>query len=244
LKFGSIFVPLSPIYVEDLVGDKISILSKHGPIEGAFNASTLLAIKTSNSPIKAMVNAFKQDNAVAQVKVKTQNGRRCSPLSTQIAQISKYENQTSGAFVVKHVRPTRHSRSTLRSTPHVRSVHYQVARPHTLAHVEVVFKLHTSTFPAVISYDDDVEDPAGRGRRRIVNIKLVGRGAKTCAWWTLRGFLRMRKWHLLGRWKLLQAVRRCVCCFELRMGTSDCTFILCLRSLSVGRLKQSQKGVP
>jgi hypothetical protein len=93
----------------------------------------------------------------------------------------------------KHVRPTRHLRSTLRSTPQVRSVHYQVARPHTLAHVEVVFKLRTTTFPAVVSFDDEVEDPAGHGRRRVVNIKLVGRGAKTCAWWTLRGFLRMRK---------------------------------------------------
>jgi hypothetical protein len=40
-------------------------------------------------------------------------------------------------------------------------------------------RLHTSTFPAVVSYDDEVEDPAGRGRRRVVNVKPVGRGAKT-----------------------------------------------------------------
>jgi hypothetical protein len=42
---------------------------------------------------------------------------------------------------------------------------------------EGTFKLHTSIFhPSVV--DEDVEDPAGRGRKRVVRTKSVGRGGR------------------------------------------------------------------
>jgi hypothetical protein len=42
---------------------------------------------------------------------------------------------------------------------------------------EGTFKLRTSIFPAVASPDVDVEDPAGRGRKRVVNVKTLGHGS-------------------------------------------------------------------
>jgi len=37
--------------------------------------------------------------------------------------------------------------------------------------------LRTSIFPALVSPDVDVEDPADRGRKRVVNVKTVGHGS-------------------------------------------------------------------
>jgi len=42
---------------------------------------------------------------------------------------------------------------------------------------EGTFKLRTSIFPASVSPDVDAADPAGRGRKRVVNVKTVGHGS-------------------------------------------------------------------
>jgi hypothetical protein len=42
---------------------------------------------------------------------------------------------------------------------------------------EGTFKLRTSIFPALVSPDVDAEDPAGRGRKRVVNVKTLGHGS-------------------------------------------------------------------
>ncbi len=42
---------------------------------------------------------------------------------------------------------------------------------------EGTFKLRTSIFPALVSPDVDAEDPAGRDRKRVVNVKTVGHGS-------------------------------------------------------------------
>ena len=56
---------------------------------------------------------------------------------------------------------------------------------------EGTFKLRTSIFPALISPDVDAVDPAaaGRGRKRIINVKMVGHGSNPVyrdAAWVLR----------------------------------------------------------
>jgi hypothetical protein len=45
---------------------------------------------------------------------------------------------------------------------------------------EGTFNLRTSIFPAVVypDPDEDVEDPAGRGRKRVVNVKNLGHGSR------------------------------------------------------------------
>jgi len=179
--FGSISLHSSdsPIFVESLVADKISICSRNSPIVGTFNASSSISIKTSNSPIKVTVNAFNQDNhAATKVKIRTSN----SILSAHLALLSAPGSESSGNFVVH----TRTSNSPL-------AVNFTEQAPDALlkleahttnspAHVhlhpsyEGTFKLRTSIFPALVSPDEDVEDPAGLGRKRVVNVKTVGHG--------------------------------------------------------------------
>lgn len=42
---------------------------------------------------------------------------------------------------------------------------------------EGTFKLRTSVFPPIVSPDEEVEDPAGLDRKRVVNIKSIGHGS-------------------------------------------------------------------
>jgi hypothetical protein len=106
-----------------------------------------------------------------------------SPLHAELALISTDENKASGAFFVD----TRTSNSPL-------AVNFTEQAPDALlklrAHTsnspafihldpsfEGTFKLHTSIFHPRVSHED-VEDPAGRGRKRVVHEKSVGRGGR------------------------------------------------------------------
>lgn len=51
------------------------------------------------------------------------------------------------------------------------------ANVHLHPSFEGTFKLRSSIFPPFVAPDEDVEDPAGLGRKRVVNVKTVGHGA-------------------------------------------------------------------
>jgi len=181
--FGSISLHSTnaPIFTESLVGDKISIRTRNGPIEGTFNTSSSLDVETSNAPVKVAVNAFNQNNSVpTTVKIRTRNGL----LSADLSLLSTFENSTSGAFTVA----TRTSNSPL-------DVIFAEHAPDALlkldAHTsnspaevrlhpsfEGTLKLRTSIFAAMVSPDLEVEDPAGRGRTRSVDVNTIGRHAR------------------------------------------------------------------
>jgi hypothetical protein len=108
-----------------------------------------------------------------------------SILSANLALFSTPESQSNGSFVV-HTR-TSNSPLAVNFTDHTPDVLLKL-EAHTTnspAHVhlhpsfEGVFKLRTSVFPALVSPADDVEveDPAGRGRTRVINVKSVGHGS-------------------------------------------------------------------
>jgi len=95
--------------------------------------------------------------------------------------VSTFENSTSGAFTVA----TRTSNSPL-------DVNFSDHAPDGLLKLDVhtsnspakvrlhpsfegTFKLRTSLFAATVSPDLEVEDPAGRGRKRSVNVSTIGR---------------------------------------------------------------------
>jgi len=169
------------IITDSLVGDKISIRSKNGPIEGTFNTSSSLDIKTSNAPVRVAVNAFNRNNsAPTNVKIRTRN----SILSADLSLFSTFENSTSGAFTVV----TRTSNSPL-------DVNFSEHAPDGLLKLDAqtsnspaqvrlhpsfegTLKLRTSIFTATVSPDLEVEDPAGRGRTRSVDVSTVGRYSK------------------------------------------------------------------
>ncbi len=105
----------------------------------------------------------------------------CSVLSADLSLVSTFENSTSGAFTVA----TRTSNSPL-------DVNFSDHAPDGLLKLDVhtsnspakvrlhpsfegTFKLRTSLFAATVSPDLEVEDPAGRGRKRSVNVSTIGR---------------------------------------------------------------------
>jgi hypothetical protein len=169
----------SPIFVESVVGDKISIRSRNGPIVGTFNTSSALEVKTSNSPIKVAVNAFNADShSPTKVKLRTSN----SILSADLALLSAPESQSNGSFYI--CAHTSNSPLLVNFTEHAPDAQLKLqahtsnapARVRLQPAFEGTFKLRTSIFPPLVSPDIDAEDPAGRGRKRVVNEKTLKHG--------------------------------------------------------------------
>ncbi|KAH8993594.1 hypothetical protein EDB86DRAFT_3103177 [Lactarius hatsudake] len=178
--FGSISLHSAnrPIFAHSLVGDKISIHSRNGPIEGTFNTSSSLDIDTSNTPVRVVVNALNQNSsAPTNVKIRTSN----SVLSVDLSLISTFENGTSGAFTV--VTRTSNSPLEVNFSDHAPDGLLKLDAHTSNSPVEVrlhpsfegTFKLQTSVFPATVSPDLEVVDPAGRDRKRSVNVSTIGR---------------------------------------------------------------------
>ncbi|KAN0111748.1 hypothetical protein V8E52_008128 [Russula decolorans] len=170
----------SPIFVESLVGNKINIRSRNGPIVGTFNTSSALEVKTSNSPIRVTVNAFNADSHIpTKVKLHTRN----SILSAELALLSTPESQSNGSFFVSAY--TSNSPLLVNFTEHASDAQLKLhaktsnspARVHLQPAFEGTFKLRTSIFPALVSPDADAEDPAGRDRQRVVDVKTLGHGS-------------------------------------------------------------------
>ncbi|KAI9432953.1 hypothetical protein H4582DRAFT_2082786 [Lactarius indigo] len=178
--FGSISLHSTnrPIVAQSLVGDKISIRSRNGPIEGTFNTSSSLDVETSNTPVKVVVNAFNQNNsAPTNVRIRTSN----SILSADLSLISTFENSTSGAFTV--ATHTSNSPLDVNFSDHAPDGLLQFDAHTSNSPVKVrlhpsfegTFKLRTSIFAATVSPDLEVVDPAGRDRKRSVNVSTIGR---------------------------------------------------------------------
>ncbi|KAI0305350.1 hypothetical protein B0F90DRAFT_1815577 [Multifurca ochricompacta] len=193
-----------PIYAESLVGDKISIGTSNSPIEGNFNTSSSLDIKTSNTPIKVVVNAFNQNHSKpTEIRIRTSN---------------------SGGFVVSA--QTSNSPLDVKFSDHAADATLKLdartsnspAKVHLHPSFEGTFKLRTSIFGVNVNPDVKVEDPAGRGRKRRVNVKTIGRGARIVhgdAAWVSEETIKIRR--LLGKWMFPRAIPHCFYGFNLRI---------------------------
>jgi hypothetical protein len=181
--FGSISLHSfdGPIFVESLVGDKINIRTRNGPIIGTFNTSSTLDVKTSNSPIRVKVNAFNSNgDAPTKVKLHTSN----SDIWAELALLSTCHSQSNGSFFVSA--HTSNSPVFVNFTEHAPDalLKLQVHTSNSPANVrlqpafEGTFKLQTSIFPVVVSPEEVEEDPTGRGRKRVVNVKTIGHGSR------------------------------------------------------------------
>jgi hypothetical protein len=195
-----------PKIFQNVVGNKISVHTKNAPIIGTFNTSSFIDIKTSNAPVKVGINAFNGNTTFPTgVKIHTSNRLvpppvtssarpfpahefsscpQCSVLLAELALFSTHEDHTGGAFAV-HAR-TSNSPLTINCTeqpPDARlalNAHTSNSPAHVRLHpaFEGIFKLRTSIFSAVVAgADADVEDPAGRGRKRVVEVRTIGRGS-------------------------------------------------------------------
>jgi hypothetical protein len=106
-----------------------------------------------------------------------------SVLSADLSLFSTFENKTSGAFAVDmHTSNSPLKVDFLDQAPDSLlklDAHTSNSPASVRLHpsFEGIFKLKTSIFTAIVSPDADVEDPAGRGRKRSVNVRTVGHGA-------------------------------------------------------------------
>jgi hypothetical protein len=110
--------------------------------------------------------------------------RTYSVLLAKLALISTHEDQMGGTFHVDA--ETSNLPLGLNITDQAPDSQFQL-RAHTTnapARVQLhpsfegSFEIRTSVLPAAVTPDEDVEDPASRGRTRRVDVKNVGRGAR------------------------------------------------------------------
>lgn len=104
-----------------------------------------------------------------------------SVLGADISLFSTHENKTGGAFAVNaHTSNSPLEVNFLDQAPDslLKLDAYSSNSPAGVRlhpSFEGIFELKTSIFPSVVTPDVDVEDPAGRGRKRTINVK-AGRG--------------------------------------------------------------------
>jgi hypothetical protein len=105
-------------------------------------------------------------------------------LHAEVALLSTCGSQSNGSFLVSA--HTSNSPLMVNFTEHAPDalLKLQAHTSNSPAHVrlqpafEGTFKLQTSIFTAHVTPDVEPEDPAGRGRKRFVNVKTVGHGSR------------------------------------------------------------------
>jgi len=167
-----------PIIVKSLVGEIASLRTSNGPIEGSFNTSTVLDIHTSNAPITVDVGLFHTDGHPSpKVSLKTSNG----PIGTNLSLYTTSDSGIGGVFEadihtsnsplgIKLVQaPVDH---TLHMKAHTSNSPVRAALHPTF---EGTFRLSSSRFfRPTVHTNSSIEDPAGKDRRRSVDIKTIG----------------------------------------------------------------------
>jgi hypothetical protein len=112
------------------------------------------------------------------------NAGHCSPVLAQLALISTREDGTNGVFFV-HTRTSgsplalnfteQPPNALLKLEAHTSE---SLARVHLHPSFEGTFNLRSPFYPPFVSENDDVEDPAGRDRKRVVDVKTVDHGSR------------------------------------------------------------------
>jgi len=188
LSFESVDLKTSntAIVIGSILAERIMAKSSNAPIQGSFNALDSLELHTSNSNIKAditLANSGSRDPS--RLWLKTSNG----PVQANVSLISHEDG--GGKFNVLA--------ETSNSLSDVRIVEAPV-------NSTLTFNAHTSNSPIratlprayegsfdltampwttpSLRFDLDVNDPAGRGRKRSVRFSTAGRGhvAGSVAW--------------------------------------------------------------
>ncbi|KAH9948010.1 hypothetical protein B0H21DRAFT_735738 [Amylocystis lapponica] len=169
-----------PFKIDSLTSGHTTITSSNGPIEGSFNSSGEIVLTTSNAFIKAEVGLTNYNPEVpTKLCMKTSN----SPIGSNISLVSGADDGTGGSFHVLATTsnsplaiafPVSPVDSILHFTAHTSNSPARAVLHKTF---EGAFSLKSSPwFGSVVNADNDAEDPAGRGRRRVVDVQRVSRG--------------------------------------------------------------------
>ena len=175
----------------------MSIQTSAKPIRGTFNTSSSLVLSTSNAEISIRANLFSDGAGIDSptlVHMHTSNGSEvfCYHLPTlltpcphrridsRVGLYSTAESSEGGCF---HVIARTSNAPLALSFPdaplqshldvHARSSN-QLVTVNAHKAYEGVFALRTSNALPQVKWDEEVEDPAGKGRERKVEIRHVG----------------------------------------------------------------------
>lgn len=180
---------------QSIYAAKGSIISSNGAIEGTFNTSDSLFLRTTNSPIKVDVGLKNDDTHVTSLKISTTNrcawfllylhfilnlSQKFSKLEANVDLVSSSENGGSYAVTASTTNsplrvafPTSPVDSTLKlsatttNSPAAVSLHPSY---------EGSFELSTTQFlPKLVKHD--ASDPSGRERKRNVELGSTSRGS-------------------------------------------------------------------
>ncbi|PIL33769.1 hypothetical protein GSI_04394 [Ganoderma sinense ZZ0214-1] len=164
------------IEAQGLRADDIKIEAGVGPITGTYNATSVLMLDTSNSPIAVRANLLGGAGRVVHLYMKTSNGF----IDSQIGMYSNATNATGGAFSVNARTANSPLKLAFVDAPADSVLHADAGTSNSPAQVrlhetfEGAFSLMASAFlRPVVEWKRDAEDPAGRGRERTVKVNAV-----------------------------------------------------------------------
>ncbi|THH00171.1 hypothetical protein EW026_g2301 [Hermanssonia centrifuga] len=169
-----------PIVARSVFAQEGFIQTSNGPIVGNFSSSDSLVLRTSNGVIHANVTLSSGDShQETKLDLKTSN----SPITSNITLVSTTEDGTGGAFKVN----TKTSNGPLvigyPSAPIDSHLDFEARSSNSPVRAtlhetyEGDFFLRSSAwFPTSVEHDDSIEDPAGKDRKRQVDIHKVSRG--------------------------------------------------------------------
>ncbi|KAJ7779077.1 hypothetical protein B0H16DRAFT_1501021 [Mycena metata] len=175
---ATIRTSLGPIMIQSLIGETASIVTNLGAIEGTFNSSKSLTLSTSNGPINVEVNLFNNDeDDAAKLKLLTSNGRIEGRINLESTKKSgsafNITARTShGPIDLDVVAAPLESNITLGATTSLGSLSAKL--PTTF---EGEFHASTSLSSLQVKVDENAEDPAGKGRKRHVDHRTVGKAS-------------------------------------------------------------------
>lgn len=169
--------------------------SSNGKIEGTFNTSESLELRTSNAPIHVTANLINSNKDAGTVlTADTSNGYayiliylshlRSHPGSAIQAHVGLFAHSVDGAFrvntrttnAVARVTVTDAPANSLLNASAVSSNAPVIFEAH--AAFEGSFELYSARFsPPTVEQPHPVEDPLGEGRNRTVQVNTIGRGA-------------------------------------------------------------------
>ncbi|EMD33258.1 hypothetical protein CERSUDRAFT_118300 [Gelatoporia subvermispora B] len=176
----SLSTSLLPIVANSLNAIEGVVSTTNAMIEGTFNTSSRLALRTSNAPIKATVFMFNDnEGSPTELLAYTSNSR----IDTIIELNSTSANGTDGTFTVDARTSNAPIDVSTRSAPvgHALALTAETSNsPVTVALSptwEGTFDVRTSSlFTSSVDVHTDIPDPAGQGRIRRAFVRGVTRG--------------------------------------------------------------------
>jgi hypothetical protein len=166
----------APVLSQFIQASSLAVGTTNSRVSGRFNTTSSLHLITTNGPIKAIVGLNNKDDKTLSLVAKTSN----SPLDLLVAATSS--TGQPGTFDVS-ARTTNSPLSvSFMDAPVDSTLTVDASTSNGAAEIDLhptyegKFELSTSRwFPVKVNVKDKYEDPAGKGRKKIVNA-TAGRG--------------------------------------------------------------------